>query len=194
MKIWRTSFNIYLWAVLWGLAAAGGTAATAADAKQPAQKAPETKKKPSKSDVSTIRFHYVISPDGSARCLPITVYRSNPLQFYIDRSPCLWEVNVAGASVNTNLGAYSLRIWFDREGTKELDAITSAYRGRHLAIFSEFGGARWLGAPLIPQRITNGVFEFTPDASLEETERIARGLSNVARKNTSIEKSEKKPK
>ena len=38
---------------------------------------------------------------------------------------------------------------------------------------------RWLAAPLITKRISDGVFIFTPDASKEETERIVNGLKNV---------------
>jgi hypothetical protein len=37
----------------------------------------------------------------------------------------------------------------------------------------------WLAAVLIRDRISNGVFRFTPDATKEETLRIARGLKNV---------------
>jgi hypothetical protein len=41
---------------------------------------------------------------------------------------------------------------------------------------------RFLGAPLITKRITDGVFVFTPDATREEAERIVAGLNNVIAK------------
>ncbi|MGD0813138.1 MAG: hypothetical protein ABSA83_06010 [Verrucomicrobiota bacterium] len=40
----------------------------------------------------------------------------------------------------------------------------------------------WLGAVLIRQRISNGMFRFTPDASRAEGVRIVRGLRNVIAK------------
>jgi hypothetical protein len=42
--------------------------------------------------------------------------------------------------------------------------------------------SRWLAAPVIPRRISNGVLTFTPDASREEADLIAIGLNNVAKK------------
>jgi hypothetical protein len=39
--------------------------------------------------------------------------------------------------------------------------------------------AAWLGAVLIRERNTSGLFRFSPDASREETARIVRGLKNV---------------
>ena len=46
-------------------------------------------------------------------------------------------------------------------------------------IFSEFGQARWLAAPMINKRISDGNYVFTPDATREEAERIVRGVNNV---------------
>ena len=58
---------------------------------------------------------------------------------------------------------------------------TSQYKGQHIAVFSQFGDARWLAAPQITQQISDGVFVFTPDATMEESERIVRGLNNIAK-------------
>ena len=60
--------------------------------------------------------------------------------------------------------------------------MTGRGKDRRIAIFSQFGPARWLGAPIYQQKISNGVVFFTPDASRSEAERIVRGLNNVARK------------
>ena len=55
-----------------------------------------------------------------------------------------------------------------------------------IAIFSQFGEEmkdyRWLAAPVINRRISDGVLVFTPDATREEAEEIALGLNNVAKK------------
>jgi hypothetical protein len=183
MKIWRRSFNIYLLGALAGLlmsCASGGTDKPAAEKdKKPAG---EKTKKPSRSEASTIRFHYVINADGTDRCLPISVYRANPITLYIDRTPFLWEASITGATVTSNFGTYGLRLEFDRQGAITLQTFTTTFKSRHFAIFSDFGQSRWLAAPLVTRICTNGVFEFAPDASREETERIARGLNNLVRK------------
>ena len=44
-----------------------------------------------------------------------------------------------------------------------------------------FGELRWLAAPILQQRIRDGLLVFTPDATREEAERIVRGLKNVAK-------------
>lgn len=181
MKICPPRFNIYLW-LSWCLAGLllGGCRTTDTDvAHQPGKDRPA---KTGRKEASTLRFHYVINPDGTPRCIPITVYRNHPMTFHIDRSPFLWEANIVKASVITNLGTYALRVEFDRSGAMALESVTTAQRSRHIAIYSDFGESRWLAAPLITQPATNGVFEFTPDASLEETQRIVRGLNNLARK------------
>lgn len=174
MKICPRRFNIIL---ILGLVAAGLW--TGCQTSSPEARAKSGKRG---KEASTLRFHYVINNDGTPRCLPITVYRNHPMTFYIDRSPFLWEANITKAEVVTNLGTYGLRVEFDRSGAIALESVTTAQRSRHIAIYSDFGESRWLAAPLITQPVTNGVFEFTPDATLEETQRIARGLNNLARK------------
>lgn len=177
MKIWRISFNIYLLALATAWLAG---CATGGDDKPPAE--PGKKSKPSRREGSTLRFHYVMNPDGTARCLPITVYRDRPMTFYIDRTPFLWEASITRATVTSNFGTYGLELEFDRPGAITLQTFTTTYKSRHFAIYSDFGESRWLAVPMVTHIATNGIFEFTPDASREETERIARGLNNLARK------------
>ena len=50
-----------------------------------------------------------------------------------------------------------------------------------IGIWARYTEARWLAAPMITRRITNGLFVFTPDCSREEAERIVLGLNHVAR-------------
>ncbi|MCX8155152.1 MAG: hypothetical protein N3J91_01660 [Verrucomicrobiae bacterium] len=181
MKICPLRFNTNLWLSLVLGLAVWGTGCRTAEPEAKTGTAPARTSK-SRKEASTLRFHYVINPDGTPRCIPITVYRNHPMTLYIDRSPFLWEANIVKAEVVTNLGTYALRVEFDRSGAIALESVTTAQRSRHIAIYSDFGESRWLAAPLITQPATNGVFEFTPDASLEETQRIARGLNNLARK------------
>ena len=75
------------------------------------------------------------------------------------------------------------RVLLDRTYSTDVD-----YAGlgalRRLAIAAQFGEKevqmRWLAAPVIRKRVTDGILAFTPDASREETELIVRGLNNVA--------------
>jgi preprotein translocase subunit SecD len=84
------------------------------------------------------------------------------------------------------VGGFVLRIQFDQSGTVMLEQCTAANRGRKIAIFSQFGEKikdyRWLAAPVINRKISDGVLAFTPDATREEAEEIALGLNNVAKK------------
>ncbi|MGC8829236.1 MAG: SecDF P1 head subdomain-containing protein [Verrucomicrobiia bacterium] len=140
--------------------------------------------KPKKSmwkDATQISFHVEMNPDGSDRCVQAKIYRNNPITLVVDRSPVLHEGFIERADVIDFMGTYAIRIKFDRTGTLLLDNVTTSNKGRHLAIFCYFTDARWIGAPLITQRISDGVFVFTPDATRDETERIVRGLNNVAK-------------
>ena len=67
-----------------------------------------------------------------------------------------------------------------------LEQGTIGNRGRKIAIFCRSGKDmkefRWLAAPAITHRISDGVFIFTPDASRGEAEEIVAGLNNVSKK------------
>jgi preprotein translocase subunit SecD len=104
----------------------------------------------------------------------------------VDKTPFLNESNVSGAKVVDVVGGFALRIQFDHAGTAMLEQYTVANRGRKIAVLSQFGeelkNLRWLAAPFISRRITDGVLLFTPDATREEAEEIALGLNNVVKK------------
>ena len=52
--------------------------------------------------------------------------------------------------------------------------------GRHFAVFVQYGEkplkSQWLAAPMIARRITDGTMLFTPDATRDVAEIIAKGL------------------
>lgn len=134
-----------------------------------------------KKEASTIRFHLEVNEDASRRSSPVPVYRANPMTVNVQNSPFLSEAHVSKASVVDAMGAFQIMIQFDRRGTWILEQYTTANKGKHIAIFSQFGQARWLAAPEITKRIADGVLVFTPDATREESERLVKGLNNVAK-------------
>ena len=136
--------------------------------------------------LSTLRLHLEASRDGTKSNEPVPIYREKPVMVNVDKMPFLTEANVAEAKVIDVVGGFALRIQFDHPGTALFEEYTVANRGRRIAVFTQFGekikDVRWLAAPVISRRISNGVFTFTPDATREECEEIAAGLNNVAKK------------
>ncbi len=130
---------------------------------------------------ASLRLHLQVNPDESGRTVPVPVYRANPMFMVVEREPFLHEGQIVNAALIDVLGGFEIQVQFDRKGTWILEQYTTGYKDRRIVVFSQFGEARWLGAPLITRRITDGVFTFTPDATREEAERIVRGLSLVAK-------------
>lgn len=166
----RRRFNIYL---LLGLALA---------------LTPGCKTSPEEKTHATLRVHLEVVPSAMDYSTRVPVYRAKPVMVTVDKGAFLTEANVAEASVEEVLGGFDLRIKFDRQGSWILENFTTSNLGKHCAIFSVFGDSlskqsRWLAAPVITRRISDGTLSFTPDASRKEAEQIALGLKNAAKKN-----------
>jgi hypothetical protein len=174
MRIRWVRFNIYLLAVLGLLAGAGCNS-------------PAAKKK---KVLSTVLLHTEMNSDNKGRSERVEVFRAQPFSVTIDKQPFLTDAFVKDARVIEVVGGFALQLQFDQKGSWLLEETSVAMHGRHLAIFSQFvnpgeehmNTGRWLAAPLFSARITDGLLVFTPDASRAETEQIALGLNNVARK------------
>lgn len=164
MMIRRRSFNIYLLSLLLGCFLACKT----------------TEERKRSKEASTLRLHLEVNPDGTEHNSGVPIYRERPMMVNVNRAPVLNEGDVQEAAVVDAMGGFVIRIQFNRHGSLVLESTTTAYRGRRIGIQSQFTETRWLAAPVITKRISNGVFVFTPDASREEAERIVRGLNNVA--------------
>jgi len=136
--------------------------------------------------LSTLRLHLENGNDRSKDTESVPVYREKPVWVTVQKKPFLSEANVTAASVVDEVGGYSLRVQFDDDGQVLLEDYTARNRSRRIAIFSQFAPElkdyRWLAAPTISHRISDGVLVFTPDATREEAEEIAAGLNNVAKK------------
>jgi preprotein translocase subunit SecD len=167
MVICAARFNIYLC-----LLAAGVLVTGCHTAKHEKQK-----------QLTLLRIHLEVTATPMDFSTSVPVYREKPVMINVDKEPFLTEADVASAKVVEDRGGFALQIEFDHSGTMLLEEYTTANTGRRMAVFAQFGKtkeeSRWLAAPLIARRITNGRLIFTPDATREEVERIALGLNNL---------------
>lgn len=147
------------------------------------KKAEAGKKEKDKDKIaSTLRLHLEANLDGTERTRMVPVFRADPVMVGIITQPFLTEADVEQAAVIDVEGGFQLQIQFrDGHGARLLEMTTTSFKGQRIAVFSQFGEARWIGAPVITRRIPDGIFRFTPDLSLEEANRLVLGLNNVAR-------------
>lgn len=130
-----------------------------------------------------LRFHLETNPDGSGRSAPIAIFRKNPMPVNLLNAPFLSERDLVSAEVvDVGEDGYAIKVVFDKHGTLVLETYTGSYKGQRIGIFASWTEPRWLAAPRITQKIANGTFIFTPDASREECERICNGLRNLIKK------------
>ncbi len=169
MRIGRNRFNLYLLASL-TLACVCGC---------------QIMGKSEKDQLAELAIFLEVNPDMPELSSPVPIFRESPVLVNIEKAPFLTEYNVKEAKVVDQFGGFALQIKFDQEGTWLLEQYTSANPSRRLAISCRFGfkhkEVRWLGAPVIRKRISNGVLTFTPDATREEAEEIVLGLNNAAK-------------
>jgi hypothetical protein len=174
MKIRWRRFNIYLVTamsalLLWGC---------------------ETESSKRKHPVASLRLHQEIRPNTAGTSEEVSVFREHPVRLVVDKTPFLTEANVKEAKVLDSVGGFVLSVEFDKKGTWLLEQFSSATRGKHIVIFSQFANTneskinsgRWLAAPRMKSTISDGLITFTPDASREETQQIAKGLNEVAKR------------
>ena len=146
----------------------------------------DKQKRKDKKLATVLRLQLETRPDNSGHQETVSIVRDNPVQVSIQKTPFLNEANIADANVIDGIGGFSLSLKFDRRGRWLLEQYSTANVGKRIAIYAQFGEglkqSRWLGAPIIRRHIGDGVLTFTPDATREETEEIAKGLKNVAKK------------
>jgi hypothetical protein len=182
MKSWLRSFNIYLLVLLAGGCQSNGLSM--------------------KKDYATLRV-YLETQRGSSGGGLVQVTREK-IPMYVESQPVLTEEDVAKATLLDNPdGTFAVQVKFNDHGALVLDMTSSSHKGRNLVVFSHFPPrgwkepkdqdalaaqktdpnqpriSGWLSAVLIRSPMSNGTFQFTPDASHEEAERIVRGLNNM---------------
>lgn len=198
MRCYALRFNLYLLAGLLLMVATG-----CQSEKTKAEKA-EAKK------LSALRVHVETKDDGlgeQGTTSNILFPRTSPVTISIAREPILLETDTTRSVVMASPGGFSIEVQFNEMGAITLEQFTAANPGKHLVIFGEWedpdkksskpapkdaaseesaatnnASARWLAAPLITHRISNGILSFTPDCTLEEAKRFVLGLNNVAKK------------
>lgn len=143
-----------------------------------------TEEKKKAKEAGFLRFHVETNVDGTRHNAPVQIYRADPMLIGVELNAALDEGFMDKVEIVTvdEFGNHAIKVIFNEQGAKRLDWLTSSYKGKRLAIQARWTETRWLAAPLITKRVTNGVFIFTPDASRAESERIVNGLNNVIAK------------
>lgn len=152
------------------------------------------KKKKEKQLVTSLRVH-AQAKDNTTFTKKITLFENNPTTISVDQSPLLTDADVDSAQVVDSLGGFAIVIKFGKRGQWLLDEHSSLNLGRYLAIFVQYGESKsekskWIAAPIISRRISDGALIFTPDVSREDAELIVKGLG----KKTGLDKPQKEDK
>jgi preprotein translocase subunit SecD len=133
-----------------------------------------------KKEATVLRMHLEMNPDGTERTTSVPIGRDKFFYLNIEKAPFLDEGHVQQASVVEDVGGFQVSLQMDKRGTLLLEQYTTANKGRRIAIRAVFGKDRWLAAPVITQRISDGKMAFTPDATRQEADRLVLGLNKVA--------------
>jgi preprotein translocase subunit SecD len=174
MKIRMQRFNIYLMLALAVVLACGCQTAEGKRKKQ----------------LSTLRLHLESNPDSANRTEAVAIGHEHLVTLNVESQPFLTEANIKSAKVLDVMGGFVISLQFDRQGMWMFEEYTVANIGKHFGIFSQWvtppektiNKGRWLAAPKIIRRSTDGLLIFTPDTTREEADQIVLGINNVARK------------
>ena len=172
MNFYSLRFNIYL-VLIMGLVLGGGCKST-----------PKEEKKD--KEVSALRIHMESPPGLGDTTQTVSVIREDPVSVTILSAPVLTEADVVAARVLDTTAGFAVELKFSSTGTLLLEEYSASNPGKHFVIFGQWGekgkDGRWLGAPLITHRITDGILSFTPDMNRDDAYRLVFGLNNVAKK------------
>jgi preprotein translocase subunit SecD len=136
-----------------------------------------------KKQVASLRIHLQTSP-MSGRSMPVAVLRAAPITFHIEQTSILHEGHLDYARVRETPAGFQIALQMNLEGQRLLEQYTTTNPNKRLAIRVRFGidpviEDRWLAAPQITRRISDGLLQFTPDATRQEAEDIVLGLNNA---------------
>ena len=172
MNFYTLRFNIYL-VLIMGLLAGGGCKSTPKDDKKD-------------KEVSALRIHMESVGGPGDMTQNVSVIRADPVSVTILSSPILTEADVVASRVLDTTAGFAVELKFSSTGTLLLEEYSASNPGKHFVIFGQWGGkgndGRWLAAPLITHRITDGILSFTPDMNRDDAYRLVFGLNNVSKK------------
>ena len=176
MKFRPAGINTYLCAIV-AMALLVAGCATTDDPK-------DMGKKKKGKEQALLLFHLETTPDGTPYTRSIVVPRGETKTVNVQANPFLDSGYLLEASLveTDKFGGFALRLQFNQHGVFTLDTVSSANRGRRIAILCHFGQERWLAAPVVTKRISDGIVQFTPDLSREEAEYVVLVLNNIAAK------------
>jgi len=133
----------------------------------------------SKEDETILRIH-VEAKEDSSFTRKIKVFKDESVTMRVHEMTLLSHVDVVDAQVVEALGGFAIQFKLTPMGRWQMDQHSGLNIGRHYAIYTLYGKkpavSRWIAAPIISHRISNGVILFTPDATREEAEMIVKGL------------------
>jgi len=137
-----------------------------------------------KKSMAVISLHMETNPDMPDVSSPVPIYRENPMMINVDKTPFLTETDLAGAKIVEVLGGFAIQLQFNERSKWMLEQYTAANPGKRIAILCRWDEklkeSRWLAAPTVTRRISDGVLTFTPDATRAESEKMVQGLNKMA--------------
>lgn len=136
--------------------------------------------------VAAVRIHLENSPESPTLTQSVSLLRADPIVLTIDKEPIFTEANLVAASTVDTPGGFAIQLNLDESSTYLLEEYSADNLGKHFVIYGQWGDklkdGRWLAAPIITRRITDGTLTFTPDMSADEANQLIVGLTNVIKK------------
>lgn len=127
-------------------------------------------------DATSMSMHLAATPSlPETRRLPV-VLRMPSISLQVDRIPVMTERELEKVELTGEGDAFGMRFVFNTSGTIRLDTLTTDKRGSVIVVC--FNGVP-VAAPLIRERIVDGFFEFTPDVTRQEAEKLAAGVNKL---------------
>ena len=128
-------------------------------------------------DAATLSMHLPASAGlPESRRIPLIV--PNPhLTLEVDSFAVLTERDLDKVDLKGQGEEFLIRLVFNTHGTITLDSVSNNNRDEMLVVLIN---GRPVAAPRLKRRIVDGTFEFTPDLSREEAEKVVKGLNLAA--------------
>lgn len=146
-----------------------------------AKKPYEKRSRNPEKQMGIMRIYLETHEDG-IRTQEVQVLRSSPFDVTVDRAPILSEAQMTQVRVVNNEFGFHIEVDFDKRGTWLLESYSATNVGRKFVVMTEFPEQIWMAAPIVRTRIGNGTFSFTPDATVDEANRMAMAVNNSIRK------------